>query len=471
MRVNVMVREGAQARQMVQGLTAGQLRWRAQRSSADVVYRLVSPMQGFMPPPPPPPGFRAMGHRFPHGLPAGYSDMGPPPPRLPQAQVASAVALGALRPVDEPGLVLAAGPPTAHQSAMAAAGPSAALARPAALAQPPAAGVGAQAPAPGAAPAEADATGAQPQAVAPPSPPPPSPPHEPIIVRLRIPRSLMPYRFQERPTFVSCLHRRSTNARARSAAAAARVASPTASPAPGVGSAVDSSPDVVEPKADRGVAAPGSDGAGSGRPDSRSSAASGDTSSGDGVSTGRDVSPGVCSEAGAGGGASSSGGTTDGTASSTGSVADVPMAASPTTGARGAQTLTLPPIGAALVPMVSPRSDRLADLEAVHRSAVALDLAKASVRGDSWLTGAIIDFIVLQFAKEYPNAQFLPSNFAVHDAPRAQRSLAALQSLRPLDIVGRQVFLKVGTIVGATAAPHPLLILCCVVGCATGGRW
>jgi len=94
--------------------------------------------------------------------------------------------------------------------------------------------------------------------------------------------------------------------------------------------------------------------------------------------------------------------------------------------------------------VLSPRSQELESLEAVHRSAVALDFEQAPMRGDTWLTGSLIDYILLQFAKEYKDVCFLPVNFAAHDAARAVSSATMLRSLRPNDLLGQSVLTKVG---------------------------
>ena len=219
----------------------------------------------------------------------------------------------------------------------------------------------------------------------------PSPPPEPVIVRIRLPRSLMPFRMQERPVFVSCLHSR---------AATARAATQQANEAPPAGSrdAVADGSAPTEP------ASP--------KPAESTGACASDVAT---------PSHATVSSANGAGGAEAA-------ASTGGSVSGI----------------TAPDVAAApLAVVASPRSTELADIEAVHRSAVFADLLQAPMRGDSWLTGALIDFIVLQFAKEYRDVQFLPSSFAVHDAPRAMLTSGRLATLRPQDLVGEAVLRRV----------------------------
>jgi hypothetical protein len=61
--------------------------------------------------------------------------------------------------------------------------------------------------------------------------------------------------------------------------------------------------------------------------------------------------------------------------------------------------------------------------QAVHDLMASTDLAAAPVGSDSWLTGTLIDFILMRIAREYPNIYFLTSTFAHFDMPNFSRTL------------------------------------------------
>ena len=50
-----------------------------------------------------------------------------------------------------------------------------------------------------------------------------------------------------------------------------------------------------------------------------------------------------------------------------------------------------------------------------------MDVKQEGLGAKDWLTGAIIDFILVYFARKYKNVHILPTNFVIHDLPSAVR--------------------------------------------------
>ena len=58
-------------------------------------------------------------------------------------------------------------------------------------------------------------------------------------------------------------------------------------------------------------------------------------------------------------------------------------------------------------------------LEQIQVLACSINMESSSVEGESWLTGALIDFVSFHFAQHFPDVHFLPTNFAAFDLPNA----------------------------------------------------
>lgn len=91
-------------------------------------------------------------------------------------------------------------------------------------------------------------------------------------------------------------------------------------------------------------------------------------------------------------------------------------------------------------PLGSPTADparHLTEMEALlEESIMGLDIMHDPVGCDSWLTGAAVDYVMLQFAKAYPSLHFLSSSFLAHDLPA---SLRHPDGVEVRDLLGRRV--------------------------------